>query len=87
MTLTLTTRFKTVLTDGFNVQNGPNRAASGGVTFTQLRKTASGGYLKRKMDSNGNYHSTGPTVSITEGEANRLLDLSRYYPGGDKEIK
>jgi len=76
MTLTLTTRFKTVLTDGFNVQNGPNRAASGCITYTQLRKTASGGFLKRMMDVNGSYHSTGPTVSITEGEANRLLDLA-----------
>jgi len=74
--MSTTSKFKTLFSVCFSAQNGPDQRASGWITSIQVRRTPSGGYLKRKMDSNGKYNSVGPPERITEEEAMRLLALA-----------
>jgi len=72
-----TTKFKTLFTVYFSAQNATNQWVPGWITSIQVRKTPSGGYLKRKMVSNGRHHSVGPAERITEAEAMHLLATAK----------
>lgn len=71
--MTITSKFKTVLTNGFTSQNGDNPAASGGVTHLQLKKDNKGQVWMRSVDSNGNHESVGKNSKITSERAQELL--------------
>lgn len=82
--MTITAKFKTVLTNGFTSQNGDNPAASGGVTFLQLKKDSKGQAWMRSVDSNGRHESSGKSRKITNEKVQELLALSAAREENDK---
>lgn len=60
-------KWNTYRTVGFTVQHGDDPAASGGVTFIEVRKSGKT-WCKRYGDSNGCARSAGPVIAISEAE-------------------
>ena len=82
--MTITAKFKTVLTNGFTSQNGDNPAASGGVTFLQLKKDSKGQAWMRSVDSNGRHESVGKSSKITNEKAQGLIARAAAREENDK---
>jgi hypothetical protein len=78
-------QWNTYRTVGFTVQNGPNRAASGGVTHLQVRKGRAG-WMGRRVDSNGRHESHGPahTLDEAEGEARYAEAVADFEQAANK---
>lgn len=70
--MTNTTTWKTYATRAFTFDVANDRASQGGVHLHQVRRTASGHWQKRILQSNGNHRAPGPVEAITEAEGEAL---------------
>ena len=82
--MTITAKFQTILTNGFTSQNGDNPAASGGVTFLQVKKDSKGQAWVRSVDSNGRHESIGKSSKITNDRVLELIARAAAREANDK---
>lgn len=76
-------KYHTVLISGFTSQNGTDSRANGGVTITEVARTAHG-YRTRKTDSNGCHESSGRSHEIARSEVLALLALAVNRANSDE---
>jgi hypothetical protein len=80
----ITTKYQTVLTNGFTRQIGNNSAANGGVCHVQLRKVVEV-YHMRLINSNGNHKAVGKSEEIASIRAFNLLKSAEERAQNDRK--
>lgn len=71
MTTMKKTTWNTYYTSGYTHDVANDQSSAGGVHLYQVRRTKSGHWQKRTLQSNGRHEASGPVESVTDaaGEA------------------